>query len=46
MQTVNLEVGRLYPSKTNPRKAKGSAQSMDELVASIKAIGIIQPPTV
>jgi len=46
MQTVNLQVRRLYPSKTNPRKAKGSAQSMDELVASIKAIGIIQPPTV
>jgi ParB/RepB/Spo0J family partition protein len=46
MQTINLEVGRLNASKTNPRKTKGSEQSMNELVASIKAIGIIQPPTV
>ena len=46
MQTVNLETKRLHPSKINPRKGKGAAQSMDELVASIKSIGILQPPTV
>jgi ParB/RepB/Spo0J family partition protein len=46
MQTINVDLDNLYPSKTNPRKNKGSKQSMDELVASIKAIGIIQPPTI
>jgi ParB family chromosome partitioning protein len=38
----NLPIGKVVPSKTNPRKSFEGPE-MDELVESIRALGILQP---
>ena len=46
MQTTTLSLSKIKPSRTNPRNIGAGKDADAELVASIKAIGIKQPPTV
>lgn len=43
---VEIPISQLVPSPRNVRKSKPSKQSHQELVAGIRAIGVLHPPTV